>query len=481
MIEVRCFGSLEEAAFFRDEVNALNRAGARPDPFSTFEFFENFLRYDECFTQGQGARLWFLAAFNAGRLVGYMALKQMTHRVLGLRASKLDFLVTHDADRPQLVARPEHALAVSEAFYAYLLERKREWSFLEFRQQDAASPLFPPPAAVRLKGYRVRQWPSMDNGTIHVRWGTLGAYFKSFSKKFRSNVSRQMRSLLAAGEVEYLASSDPATTPALFELYRGIEPRSWKTRAGAAIGRHPGRVEYFKGLLDARQPMRVSIQVLLLDGVPIAGLISGAFMNGLYALHIIYDDRLSRLAPGSAMLLMGMRQAIDGRYAFFNLLSGFGYYKVRWQAQMTETRIAQIYPVGRLSYWRRVFGDWKRWVFPAWSKEMPVRFNSTRRDVSERDDEQAELGEIPRIRISREERERIAVLIAEVRKGDGEFLSAVELAAAMPFQTQRVHAGAVSGCPAFRNDRIATPVTLINSPISIPTSAPAPPNRSIPQ
>ena len=38
MIEVRCFGSLEEAAFLRDEVNALNRAGARPDPFSEEEF-----------------------------------------------------------------------------------------------------------------------------------------------------------------------------------------------------------------------------------------------------------------------------------------------------------------------------------------------------------------------------------------------------------------------------------------------------------
>jgi len=438
LIEVRCFGSLEEAAFLREDVNALNRAGTRPDPFSTFEFFENFLRYEKFFPQDQNLRLWFLAAFDAGRLVGYMALKQLTHKVLGLRASKIDFLVTHDADRPQLVARPEHALAVSEAFYAYLLERKREWSFLEFRQQDAASPLFPPPAAARLKGYLVREWPSLDNGTIPLRWDTLDAYFKSFSPKFRSNVSRQMRSLLAAGEVEYLASSDPAITPALFELYHSIEPRSWKSRAGAAIGRYPQWVEYFKGLLDARQPMRVSIQLLLLDGVPVAGFISGAFMKRLYALHMVYDDRLSRLAPGSALLLMAMRQAIDGRYALFNLLSGFGYYKVRWQAQMTETRIAQIYRAGSLLFWRRVLGDWMRRVFSARPNKAPVLFNSLRRDVGERESEQAERGKIPRLPISHEERERIAALIAEVRKGQGEFLSAAELAALMPFETQRV-------------------------------------------
>ena len=43
MIEVRCFESLEEAAILRDEINELNRRSARPDPFSTFEYFENRL------------------------------------------------------------------------------------------------------------------------------------------------------------------------------------------------------------------------------------------------------------------------------------------------------------------------------------------------------------------------------------------------------------------------------------------------------
>ncbi|MDO8704267.1 MAG: GNAT family N-acetyltransferase [Sulfuricaulis sp.] len=436
LIEVRCFGSLEEAAFLRDEVNALNLASTRPDPFSTFEFFENFLRHDECFPGGRGMRLWFLAAFVDGRLVGYLALKQVTHKVLGLRTSKIGFFVTHDTDRPHPVVRPEYVSEVSEAFCAYLLKRKQEWSFLEFQQQDDTSSLFPPPAAVDLKGYMVRLWPSMENGTIHMRWHTLHEYFMALSKNFRHNIKRQARHLFAAGDVELLASSDPATTPALFELYRRIETHSWKPKAKANIGRHPERVEYIKGLLDARQPMQISIHVLLLDGLPIAGFIRGAFMQGLYALHMVYDERLSHLAPGTAMQLLGMRQAIDGQYAFFNLLSGFGYFKVRWLAQITETRIAQIYRVGRLSFWHRIFGDWKRRVFSSLSKETPVLFNPVRRDVSEREDEQTEPGNIPELQTSPEERARIAALIAEVRKGQGEFLSKAELAAVMPFETQ---------------------------------------------
>ena len=388
------------------------------------------------FPAGAGLRLWFLAAFDAGVLVGYMALKQVAHRVLGMRAFKLDFLVTHDGDRPQLVARAEHALAVSEAFYAYLLERKRDWSFLEFRQQDAASPLFPPPAEVKLTGYWVRQWPAMDNGTIHVRWGTLDSYFRSLSKRFRSNVSRQMRSLLAAGELEYLASSEPATTPGVLELYRTIERRSWKSGTGVDIGQRPQRVEYFKGLLDPRQPMRVSIQVLLLDGVPIAGMITGAFEQGMYAIQIAFDRSLDRLAPGSAALLMSMRQAIDGRYAFYNLLSGFGYFKVRWLAQMSETRNAQIYRIGTPFFWQRVLGDLKRRVFSAAAEHGSMLSNPARRDVVENDNQPTD-GAALKPQLTAAERERIAALIDQVRKGRCEFLSSSQLAALMPFATQR--------------------------------------------
>ena len=437
MIEVRCFGSLGEAALLRDEINALNRASPRPDPFSTFEFFENFLRCAEIYPHVEKLHLWFLVAFDSGRLIGYMALKNVTHTVLGMRASKVDFLVTHDADRPQLVSRAEHALSVSQAFHIYLWERRREWSFLEFRQQDATSPLFPPPPQVKLKGCWVGQWPSMDNGTIPIHWDSLEAYFKSFSKKFRSNVSRQMRTLMAAGEVEYLASSDPDTTPVLFELYRSIESRSWKSRAGEAIGLHSHWDEYFQGLLKPHQPMRISIHLLLLDGVPIAGLITGAFEQGLYALHIVSDNSLSRLAPGSAVLLMSMRQAIEGRYSFFNLLSGFGYYKVRWQAQMTKTQNAQIYRRWTPFFWHRRLGDLKRWIFRTTEQHTGLLFNPTRRKVEENNEDLAHDEAIPQPQYPTEHHAEIAALIMKVRQGKGEFLNSTQLTALLPFPTQR--------------------------------------------
>jgi CelD/BcsL family acetyltransferase involved in cellulose biosynthesis len=437
VIMIRCVHDLAEAEPLREAINALNLAAARPDPFSTFEFYRNHLRNTALFAPGR-QQLWLLLAFQDGELIGYLALKQVTHRVLGLRARKLDFLTGDTADRPHLVTRPEAAAAVGAAVYAYLLSRRREWSLLEFQQQDPMSELQPPAQAVS-GACRCRQWPTLPNGTIALQWDSIAAYFAALSKKARSNVSRQMRSLLAAGEVQLLTSSDPQSTAALFELYRAIEPHSWKVHGGGAIGSDRQSLDYYTGLLAPGQPMQVWIQVLLLDGQPIAGLITGAFGHDLHALHIVYDERVARLAPGSAILLMGVRLAIGRGCRAFNLLRGFGYYKTRWLAQMSETCSVQVYRIGTPFHWRRVLGDLRRRWFGRWSGAAAAAdaalFNPARREAEPGGAECPGAAGAPEIGAA--ERARYSELIAQARRGPGEFLSAAQLAAVLPFETAR--------------------------------------------
>lgn len=426
MIEIRCCHALADAAPLRDAINALNLASARPDPFSTFEYYENHLRHAHGFEAGGGAQLWLLLAYEGGELAGYAALKRCTHRVLGRRAVKLDWLTAHAADRPHLVARPARAVAIGAAIYAYLLDRRHQWSLLEFQQQEADSPLRPPVEA-RSGACRLRHWPNAANGTIALGWTSIAGYFAALSKKARSNVSRQLRSLLAAGDVQLLTSSDPRALEALFALYRDIEAHSWKAQADPLPGGDPP-LAHRAALLDPAQPMRLVIQVLMLDGAPIAALISGSFATGLYALHAVYDERLSGLAPGSAMLLMGVRLAIEGRYEFFNLLRGSGYYKTRWLARMSETQSLQIYRAGSPFHWRRVLGDLARRVTAPVARGA-IRFNPARRDHPAA----RQCAPAP----SPGERARYAALAAEARCAPGEFLSAAQLAAALPFDAQR--------------------------------------------
>jgi len=423
----------------RERINALNLASPRPDPFSTFEFYENFLANPQLFPAR--ARLRLLLAFQGDELVGYLALKLCVHRILGLRAARLDLLAAHHGDRPQAVVRPDLAAPVREAMYAYLLDRNTEWSLLEFQQQDASSTLLPPPPDSALRAFRLHQWPTMANATIPIRWRSIAGYFGALSKKARSNVSRQLRTLLAAGDVQFVSSADTQALAPLFELYRGVEARSWKGQSTANIGRDARSLAYFQGLMGAAQPMRVGIQLLLLDGVPIAGLVTGAFGKGLHALHTVFDERAARLAPGSALLLMNMRMAIDGGFDHVNLMRGFAYYKERWLAQMSETRSLQVYRVGTPYHWRRVVGDLKRRCFgrraadPAdrTAHANPARLGIRRAPPATSMAAWSSLATPP-------ERQRYAALLAQARLGRAEWLSATQLAAAMPFATSRISA-----------------------------------------
>jgi hypothetical protein len=428
LISVRCFQSLEDAAALRVAVNAINLAAPRPDPFSTFEFYENFLRHEVRGVRAQARRPWFLAAFRGEQLVGYLALREYVRQFFGVDTTTLGFLVTHGADRPHIVARAEDLPEVTAAFCSYLFSRGHEWSLLDLHQQDAASPLFAPREAVDRNRYMVRDWPSLENCSVRIRWSTSGEYFKALSKKMRSNVGRHARSLLSLGRMELLASSDLHVNAALFELYRCVEPHSWKAQAHLSLDHN--RIAYFNGLLQPEQPMRIAIQVLLLDGLPVAGLITGAFMDGLYALHTAFDQRLSRFGAGTFMLWLGMRQAIEGRCAFFNLLSGFRYYKVRWLADVTETRSAQIYRLGSLPCWHRRLGDLRRRILPAHDPQAGLLFNPTRRE--------SDLEAVrPRVG-TQDEIRRIATLVETIKANGSDVWTPAQLAAVVPAEKVRL-------------------------------------------
>ena len=434
-MNVRCLHRLAEIAPLRDAINALNLAAAHPDPFSTYEYYENLLLHARTRPGHWRNRAWFLAVFADDRLVGYLALKQTTTRVLLRQVVTLGFLVGHDTDRPHVVATAADTPAVTAAIYEYLA-RRGDWDLLELQQQDAKSTLYPLPCAMRR--CRVKDWPTLDNFTIPIRWRTLPAYFQSLAKKFRSEVRRGIRKLSAAGKLDLLTATDPAGTPILLELYLAIEAHSWKSQANLTLSGDASRLRCVRGLLNPRQPMRIVIQILSLGGIPIAGLICGSFASGgcreLYALHVAYDDRCSELAPGSAILLLGLRYAIEGGYALFNWLSGFGYYKTRWLAEETPTRAAQIYRIGRIPYWCRLLGDSRRWLkrrLGIWTQHgQDTKFNPARRQLLQNAaSDEPVIGSTT----TAVERERFATLSAQARSAGCEHVSTAELADALPF------------------------------------------------
>ena len=419
MLTVHCANSLKELAAERDELNALNRASRLPDPFSTFEFYELYYEHDEFLRHGVETELWFLTFREQGRIVGYLPLRRVRDRALGIPGWKIEFFATHDNDRPHLVARPGDEERCGEAAFRWLHQHSAKWSFLELKQQPAGS-ILRNPSGLRGARYYSREFPNLENSSIQIRWTSLREWFRGLSHNLRHNLGRQCRALSALGRLEHLGSTNPAATPLLFELYRTIEARSWKASADATVSRSPRRIEFFRQLLGPRSPLRMRVDLVLLDGIPIAGLLCGAFEKRLYAMQSVFDGAYSKAGPGALALLFGLREAIEGGYLCLNLLSGFWHYKARWGATVSATHAVQVFRVGSARFFRALLGRLRRSLRP--TVDPSTDFNLARRGPR--------LATSP---ITAGERARIEALVAELSRLGVVAEGPEELARSLPF------------------------------------------------
>jgi hypothetical protein len=423
-VKVECLHTLGEVAILRTQINELNARSARPDPFSTFEYYEAVLNSDPGFQTGGQSSLWFLVAYRGDAPIGVLALKRTASKVLWRRCFTLDFLVGHDTDRPHVVATDSNYSAVIEAFYLYLRGRP-DWDLLELQQQapDSCWPRYLDSAPMR--GMWRKSWPTMQNHTIRLRWNSIADYADALSKRVRSETRRQLRRLLALGELRLLSSTDPSSTGALFELYCMLERHSWKALTPLSVDSDASRAALTIGLLGAQPTLETEIHILLLDNAPIAGLInlslSGSSRES-YALQVAFDARYATYSPGSAMLLLGIRSAIEARFEAYNLLSGFGYYKSKLLADATATQSIQLYRGVSPLLWRRLLGDARRRL---------LRRKVEERGIAVRDGMLNEAGMEDGTR-NPEERARAGVLIGRALQGRCEYLTTDELAALMP-------------------------------------------------
>ena len=329
--------SLESVRPLAPALDALNRVSRRPTPFASLEYLEAFEANDEHAVAGQAPLL--LVIEEGGLAIGWVALRVIGERTLGLRSKRVTFFTTHDVDRPGLVCRPEDEGRCADAVWRHLLEKEGA-DAIELMAQDENSPLLPRDRL--LPGWRVRTFDSIPNSTIVLGQTPLADWFGSLQKKYRLRVGRQARRLFTAGRVELLTARHPDALGPFLELYLDLERRSWKSGAGAGIGRHPKRVALFRTQCLPGRAAAPVIHLLTLDDLPVAGMFGVDFAGGFYGREIAFDEDCASMAPGNLLMLLAIGEAIGRGGAFVNLLGFFGYYKSRWGATATATRGVQL-------------------------------------------------------------------------------------------------------------------------------------------
>lgn len=374
-VSVRALRTLAEVNALRGPIDVLNLESRRPCPFSTYEYLETFLAHDEYAATGD--ELLFLVAFDEGEVIGYLPLRKNRVHALGVVPfTRVGVLISHDTDRPHLIARPEDEPRCAAAMYEHLLEREPSWSVLDLALQDAESALHAVPKLNPLR-FWAREFENMPVSRLALRARSVPEYLRGLTGHQRKALNRSVRKTLTAGRAEAISSSGPAETAALLELYLDLEQRSWKAAALAGISRHPERIAFFRALAGPEQPMRLAVHLLLLDDLPVSGAVTGAFGGVMHGLETCFDQDAEATECGHVAVLLAIRQAMVGGLDELNLNGNYAYNKAHFGGVVTPTRAVQLFKVGSPPWVHAQAGELKRRLLPA--QPVAPSFNPERR------------------------------------------------------------------------------------------------------
>jgi hypothetical protein len=353
---------------FASEIDRLNLASARPNPFNSFAFLRSYALRSEYCRPGRGERLYLIR--ESGQTIGIAPMRRAMRDIggLGLRLPSvcLEFLAPLDTEQPGILSAPENAERVAAALIHHFCEHEQDWNMLEFAGQRPDSALRGAVLAATGGKFRAREIPVDPYHEIEFSGKDLDAYFRSLSKKMRSNISRQARRLFAMHQPELiLAQGAPAVT-AWFDAYCDLDQRSWKSGTASSISRDARRIRFYREIATGAAGLEPGFIGVILDGVLIAGMLTGsnAFASPAnhseWCLEIAYDRSQAELGPGHLVLLAAVGRSIADGHRTINFMHKFGYYKHRWSAMPIEISKLQLIRRVSLRNARAVLGDWKR-------------------------------------------------------------------------------------------------------------------------
>lgn len=287
-----------------------------------------------------------VAAFEGETCLGWLSLERVLEQPLGLQAIKL-------LRASELHGHVDDTTA--RALLDFLL-RNEPFSLLELTGESEHGPLVR--AAEQLEGFRfgVQRVPGPLRAAVPLQ-KDLDAWFHSLDG-WAAPLARRTRSLMAAGEVELLSSSDALAGKELLAMYFELEARSYKLDSATGVGGSPRRAARHAALADSGATL---FHFLLLDGLPIAGSLSLRSGDRIVQLEGACDMSFEDTAPEEVLLMLEVRDAICRGASALELCPDLVPHHQRLGATAAETCVVQVFRRFGAHHldaiWRRFFGE----------------------------------------------------------------------------------------------------------------------------
>jgi len=346
MTRVEEIGDIAELAGYRAAWQALLAETAGASFFQSLEWLEAYWRHF-----GAGQRLRTLMVYDGSRVASVVPLvvRREWTKVGWLRVLTYPL---HDWGSFFAPIGPDLYGTLAAAL-EYLHHAQRDWDLLELRWLGgAATDVAETQRAMHRAGFPayLTVW---DRTALVDLSGTWEAYFAARPKTWRGNFRHGEKKLVAAGEVSYVryrprgeahGQSDPRWD--LYDACQSIARRSWQGSADNGTTLSHASVRQF--LRDAHASAAaagaVDLNLLLLDGRPLAFAYNYHGHGYVYGLRLGYDAQQFRDGAGTVLLGRCLRDSFARGDRIFDL--GVGSLECKRHFQ---TRLADIF---RLSYFR---------------------------------------------------------------------------------------------------------------------------------
>lgn len=321
----------------RDVWEGLVAASETPSIFNTWDFLEASW---EVFAKPSGNRLAILVLREHGAPLGFLPLRLIIGRRLGLPTYRLKRLASWETDRVPFAFPKGREAECAEAVLRFLDDWRDRWDSLELREVAPDGGFLAALGGwVQGRSDLVLHEVEASPSPYVALEGSWEAYLSSLGATTRKGLRRRLKHLGELGPFAVKSFCEPAQIGIGLERYLEVEARSWKPEAGQGIGKNERNQAFYRRLLP-RLAAQGRARVALLEQSDrfLAGLVELRLGGTAYASQTAFDRECAHHSPGFVLQALRLECSVQEGVKEYELFAKFLADKLRFTKRLRPSR-----------------------------------------------------------------------------------------------------------------------------------------------
>jgi len=261
----------------------------------------------------------------------------------------LEFLASGNvgSDYLSFLIRPGHEQTAVHEIAACLAKSIRMLELVRIEKSSAGM-------AELSRLLQVTGWKSLGLTTNYCPYSILSghtwdSYLLSLHTRHRKNIDKMLRRLHRDFDVSLHVAATEAEREWAMDVFVRLHLRRWSMNGGSTALNSKKLIDFHLAFSKTSLERGwLKLYTLLLNGTPVASLYVFKYGNVYYHYQSAFDPDYARYSPGTAILALGIKNAIEDGAVEFDFLHDNEPYKYLWARQDRELIRLELYPAGKM-------------------------------------------------------------------------------------------------------------------------------------